>query len=53
MHFWVKLLCSLQGACLSLCHARETPGGHAGLGFWVLGFWGIGVVFGVLGISGK
>ena len=47
MYFWVKLLCSLQGACLSLCHARETPGVHAGLGFWVLGvlgrflgFWG-------------
>ena len=34
MHSWVKLWCSLQGACLSLCHARETPGDHAGLGFW-------------------
>ena len=54
MYFWVKLLRSLQGACLSLCHARETPGGHAGLGSGVLGvLGGIGVVWGVLGIPGK
>ena len=51
MRFWVKLLCSFQGACLSLCHARETPGVHAGLGVW--GFGCVGVVFGVLGNKGK
>ena len=47
MYFWVTPLCTLQDACLSFCHARETPGVHAGLVFWVLGvlgwflgFWG-------------
>ena len=44
MYSWVKLCCSLQGACLSLCHARETPGVHAGLGFGV--FWGVRGGFG-------
>ena len=38
-YFWVKLSFSLQGACLFLCHARETPGIHTGPGSGVLGFW--------------
>ena len=55
MHFWVKLSCSLQGACLSSCHARETPGVHAGLGFWGFGFfWGVlGWFFGFWGSKGN
>ena len=51
-YFWVKLSFSLQGACIFLCHARETPGiltgpGSGALGFWewflggFLGFWGL------------
>ena len=47
MHSWVIPSCSLQGTYLSRCHARETPGGHAGLGFGFLGVWGF--LWGVLG----
>ena len=39
MNFWVVPSWSLQGTYLSRCHARETPGGRAGLGF---GFFGVG-----------
>ena len=45
---WVIPLCSLQEAYLSSCHARETTGGHAGLGWGILGLgfflWGSGGV---------
>ena len=54
-YFWVKLLCSHQGACLSLCHARETPGVHTGPGFGVLGFlgWFLGYCWGFWGLKGN
>ena len=45
MYIWVKLSCSFQDACLSLCHARETPGVRAGLGFGVLGVLGCSLGF--------